>query len=109
MSDMSNKLTVLLAAIAGSAGGLLSRYAGPAPVYAQTPAAIPQEIRARRFVLVDETGTPRGAFGVETNDSVQIEVQDKKGQIRVPRFDALKLRQSWSSAEQPPKELTLLR
>jgi len=100
---------VLFAMTAGFAGGLLSRYAGSAPVYAQAAPEIPQEIRARKFVLVDETGAARGAFGVETNGSVQIEVRDKKGQIwRYPPF-AFANHTIFSTAEAPPKEPTLLR
>ncbi len=39
---MNTKLIVILALAAGFLGGLASRYAVPAPVYAQAP-ALPQE------------------------------------------------------------------
>ena len=59
---MSNKFTVLLAATAGFAGGFLSRYTSPSSVYAQAP-TVQQEVRAQKFVLVDERGALRGASG----------------------------------------------
>lgn len=48
---MYPKLNVLLALVAGIAGGALSRYIAPAPVLAQTQ---PREIRAQSFVFVDD-------------------------------------------------------
>lgn len=63
---MSTKFTIALAITSGLAGGLASRYVGTTPVHAQAP-AIPQEIRAQKFVLVDEAGVAQGAFGIETN------------------------------------------
>lgn len=75
---MSNRFTVLLAVVAGFSGGFLSRYASPFPVHAQAP-AVPQEVRAQKFVLVDPGGAPRGAFGIETDGTVQIEITDNKG------------------------------
>ena len=48
-----NKMTILIAFVAALAGGVISRYAAPAPVHAQqaqTPA--PVELRAQRFALV---------------------------------------------------------
>jgi hypothetical protein len=76
---MSNKFTVLLAVVAGCAGGIVSRYASPSAVHAQAP-ALQQEVRAQKFVLVDKSGAPRGAFGIETDGTVQIEITDNKGQ-----------------------------
>jgi len=75
---MNCKFTITLALVAGFIGGMASRYLGPAPVYAQTP-TVPQEIRAHKFVLVDEGGVARGAFGIEANGAPQIEVSDGKG------------------------------
>ena len=106
IKDMSNKFTVLLAVVAGFAGGVLSRYASPSPAYAQAP-AFQQEVRARKFVLVDENGATRGAFGFETDGTVQIEVTDQKGQLWLYRNYSAK----WTlgkPVEDRPKVLTLL-
>lgn len=70
---MNAKLSVVLMIASGIIGGVTSRYVGEAPVYAQAP-AVPQEIRARKFVLIDENGVPRGAFGMESNGAPEIEV-----------------------------------
>jgi hypothetical protein len=82
---MSGKFTILLAFAAGITGGLASRYS-TASVYAQPP-AVPQEIRAHEFVLVDEAGAVRGAFGVETNGAPEIEVSDSKGHVMAYRAE----------------------
>jgi hypothetical protein len=76
---MSNKLTATLAIAAGFIGGFASHYFVTPPVYAQAP-AVPQEIRAHKFVLVDETGVARGVFGIEANGVPEIEVSTPKGQ-----------------------------
>jgi hypothetical protein len=75
---MNTKLTITLALAAGFLGGLASRDFGPAPVYAQAP-AVPQEIRAHKFVLIDDAGVARGVFGMESNGYPQIEVYQPKG------------------------------
>jgi hypothetical protein len=66
---MQNKLVVAIALGAGLCGSLLTRYIAPPPVFAQTPAApaatIADEIRARNFVLVNQSGSPAGTFTVE--------------------------------------------
>ena len=76
---MNNKLTVKLALAAGFVSGLASHYFMTPPVYAQAP-VVPQEIRAHKFVLVDETGVSRGVFGIETNGVPEIEVSTPQGQ-----------------------------
>ena len=68
---MNNKLTVMPALAAGLPGGFASHV--PPRVLAQAP-AVPQEIRAHKFVLVDEAGVPRGAFGIETTGVPGIEI-----------------------------------
>jgi hypothetical protein len=77
---MVTKFTLFLAMAAGFIGGLASRYAGSPVVYAQAP-AVPQEIRAQRFVLIDETGVALGVFGIEKNGGPEIEVMDSKGRV----------------------------
>jgi hypothetical protein len=37
----------------------------PVTAYAQSPATAPAEIRAQKFIVVDENGVPRGAFGMD--------------------------------------------
>jgi hypothetical protein len=61
---MKSKLIVLFAAVAGFAGGVLSRYAMPPVVYAQ---AAQPEIRAQKFIVVGANGGVLGVFGAETN------------------------------------------
>jgi hypothetical protein len=98
---------VVLAATAGFAGGFISRYASPPLAYAQAP-TVQQEVRARKFVLVDENGAVRGAFGIETDGTVQIEVTDQKGRTWLYRTDPAKF--TWGKPiEDRPKALTLLR
>lgn len=46
----------------------------PIPVHAQAAVEPPAEIRARKFVLVDENGTPQGVFGFRGNGSPDIQV-----------------------------------
>jgi hypothetical protein len=74
---MNNKLSVAIALVAGLAGGMLTRFIAPAPVFAQapvqilpapaptTPASVTKEIRAERFALVDQYGSVVGTFAVE--------------------------------------------
>ena len=104
---MSNKFTVLLAVVAGFAGGFLSRYASPSPVHAQAP-AFQQEVHARKFVLVDEIGATRGAFGIETDGTVQIEITDAKGRLYLYQTYPAKFFTSAPSREGHPKMLSLL-
>ena len=43
---------------------------------------MPKEIRAEKFVIVDENGSPRGAFGVRDKDGWPIvAVIDTKGNV----------------------------
>ncbi|SPF35687.1 exported hypothetical protein [Candidatus Sulfopaludibacter sp. SbA4] len=106
---MNAKFTITLALAAGFLGGLASRYLGPAPVYAQAPAS-PPEIRAQKFVLVDEAGVARGVFGIETNGAPEIEITGSRGRVYACAF------RSWSlihgflteSASPGPKKPTLL-
>jgi len=61
-----NKSTIAVALAAGLIGGVISRYAAPAPVHAQqVPTPAPVEVRAQRFVLVNPDGSVAGTFAVE--------------------------------------------
>ena len=106
--SMNTKFTITLALVAGFIGGLASRYSAPASVHAQAP-AVPQEIRAHKFVLVDETGVARGVFGIETNGTAEIEISDSKGRVLAPLFDPWMHPSSGiSGAINGPKKPTLL-
>lgn len=80
---MSTRITTALALLAGLIGGALSHYLfEPMPVRAQATVPVSPEIRAQKFVLVDENGTPRGAFGIRTKDDwATLEVTDKSGHV----------------------------
>jgi hypothetical protein len=77
---MSPKTTIALALAAGFIGGIASQRIVPAPVWAQEQASVPQEIRAHKFVLVDEAGVSRGVFGFDKYQRPNIELMDTKGQ-----------------------------
>lgn len=67
---MNNKLTIAIALTAGLAGGVLTRFVAPPPVFAQAPPAAQtqtpaDEVRARNFVLVDQDNREVGVFTVE--------------------------------------------
>ncbi|MGO9254948.1 MAG: hypothetical protein ACLQU1_01395 [Bryobacteraceae bacterium] len=68
---MSAKTTIAGAMAAGFLGGIVSQRIAPAPVRAQEQTRVPQEIRARKFVLVDEAGVDRGVFGFAVNKKGQ--------------------------------------
>ena len=72
--------TIVLVLAAGFIGGIVSQRIVPAPVWAQEQASVPQEIRAHKFLLVDETGVSRGVFGFDKYQRPNIEVIDAKGQ-----------------------------
>lgn len=57
----------------------------PSTVYAQASAQPPAEIRAQKFVLVDENGTPRGVFGFRSDGSpdVQVSFGKQKGLAKI--------------------------
>ena len=78
---MNNKPIIAVAVLAGLAGGMLTRFIAPAPVFAQAPIqvlpgpvpavpvptspAITREIRAESFTLVDDRGNVVGTFAAE--------------------------------------------
>ena len=83
---MSTKTTLALAVAAGFMGGIVSQRILPTPVRAQEQASVPQEIRAHKFVLVDDAGVDRGVFGFNWKGAPDIEMMDAKGHIWVPRY-----------------------
>ena len=60
---MSKRL-VAVAFLSGVLGSVMSHYLWPLPVLAQSS---PSEIRARKFVLVNEQGNVLGTFADEAN------------------------------------------
>ena len=60
---MSTQFRIVVAVVAGFLGGFAFHYFGPATVHAQSPDE-PWEIKAKNFVLVDETGV---GWGVSWN------------------------------------------
>jgi hypothetical protein len=78
-----------LAFVAGMSGGLVSQLIVNASVHAQEPLLPAKEIRAEKFVMVDESGKPRGAFAINPKDGWPIlEMIDKKGRVWQARTTA---------------------
>jgi hypothetical protein len=71
---MNGKFSITLALAAGFIGGVASHYLMPTPVHAQAETPALQEIRAHKFVLVDEHGVARGVFGFQNDGSPNIEL-----------------------------------
>jgi hypothetical protein len=71
------KLTVLLAFAAGLLGGVASRYLSPPSAFADS---IPKELRAQRFVLVNEHGTVLGRLCEDPAGRPFFELFDANGQ-----------------------------
>ena len=88
---MNIRFTIALAVAARFLGGLAARCFKSAPGHAQAQAVLP-EIRAHKFILVDEVGVPRGVFGIEENGTPLIEIEDSKGHVFASPY------QSWGSA-----------
>jgi hypothetical protein len=77
---MNTKITTALGLIAGFIGGTMSHYVfGSTSVHAQAPVQAPLEIRAQKFVLVDENGTPRGVFAFQRNGNPELQIQYGSG------------------------------
>jgi hypothetical protein len=101
---MSPKTTIVLAFVAGLTGGIVSQHLAGTPVYAQAPAAEAKEIRAEKFVLVDENGSPRGAFGIDPkNGWAVLECLNKKQEIWVPQLRSEHFFGHGKPAVTPPK------
>jgi hypothetical protein len=93
---MNRKLHLGLSITAGLLGGFISHYISPDLVHAQAQVAPPKEIRAQRFVLVNEDGTPAGLFGFDQAGGANVILLDKTGKV------------VWSASGKPnPKPLTI--
>lgn len=78
---MNRQLNLGLSIAAGLLGGFLSHYISPELVRAQTQAAPPKEIRAQRFVLVNDDGSPAGLFGFDQDGRANVILLDKTGKV----------------------------
>jgi len=76
---MTAKTTIAVALAAGFIGGLASQRIVPTLVWAQEQASVPLEIRAHKFVIVDEAGVSRGVLGFDKHQRPNIELMDPKG------------------------------
>jgi hypothetical protein len=85
---MNRTLTVSLALAAGLLGGTLSGYVTPATVLAQAQPAVPNEIRAQRFTLVDEYGAILGVFGIDNPPVATVDGVKQKGNATLRLFDS---------------------
>ena len=82
---MNQKWTLILALAAGFAGSALFQGLSLVSVHAQVPSALPKEIRAQSFVLVDDSNTALGRFAIRYPASVSRE-RYKSGYIQL--FDS---------------------
>jgi hypothetical protein len=96
---------VALALAAGLLGGMLTRYIAPPPAYAQnqTPGSAPMEIKAQRFVLVDQSDRTIGTFSA---------VSGPLGPLGTPIFPRIVLRdfngrEIWSAGGSGFQPLTI--
>ncbi len=78
---MNKPLNVGLSLAAGLLGGFISHYISPGIVHAQAQAAPPAEIRAQRFVLTNDAGTPRGFLGFNLDGKADLVLQDSTGKV----------------------------
>jgi hypothetical protein len=77
----------MMAVAAGFFGGIVSQHLALLAVFAQTSTPVAKEIRAEKFVIVDENGLPRGAFGINPKDGwPTIEYTGEKGQLRYVKW-----------------------
>jgi hypothetical protein len=76
---MSTKTIIAVALAAGFLGGIVSQRVMPAPVFAQGQVPVHEDIRSRRFVLVDNAGVSRGIFGFDKYQRPSIEMMDADG------------------------------
>jgi hypothetical protein len=78
---MNRKLNLGLSIAAGLLGGFLSHYISPELVHAQAQAAPSKEIRAQRFVLVNDDGKPAGLLGFDQDGQPNVILLDRTGKV----------------------------
>lgn len=78
---MDNKLTLITVLAAGFAGGMLTRFIAPIPALAQD-AIVPNEARARSFVLTDQEGHTAATFSAEPmNGGYRVVLKGANGNV----------------------------
>jgi hypothetical protein len=78
---MIQRMSWVLALVAGFLGGIASQYVSPALVRAQVRTTPMKVISARKFVLLNEQGTTSGVFGFDGNSNPSITLYDAQGQV----------------------------
>jgi hypothetical protein len=78
---MNRKLNLGLSLAAGLLGGFLSYYLSPELVHAQTVIPPAKEIKAQRFVLVNDAGGTAGLFGFDDNGTPNVILYSKAGKV----------------------------
>jgi hypothetical protein len=79
--SMNRKLNLTWSLAAGISGGILSHYLPPVVAHAESQAPLLSEVRAQRFVLVDEKGLPRAVFAIEKTGFPTIEASAEDGHV----------------------------
>jgi hypothetical protein len=100
-----NRTTIVVALMAGLAGGVTSRYISPAPVLAQQAQAqspAPMELRAQRFSLVNPDGSVVATFAVD--QSKVLDGPPFKPAIRLLDSSGKEI---WSAGGNPVRKLAL--
>ena len=75
-----NKKNLILSFAAALLGGIVSHYVTPQVVHAQSQTQPPKEIRAARFVLVNEKGLVLGTLCDEGGGRPSLKLFDERGQ-----------------------------
>jgi len=78
---MNRGLNLGMSLAAGLLGGFLSHYIALRSVHAQAPIPAATEIKAQRFLLVNETGAPAGVFGFDDTGNPNVVLFDKTGKV----------------------------
>jgi hypothetical protein len=83
---MNRNLNLALSLAAGLLGGFLVHFVAPLTVNAQAQTSAPKEMRAQRFVLVNERGVVYGMFSLDPgagvippNETPVIKLSDGRG------------------------------
>lgn len=82
---MRQQNMLMLALVAGFAGGLASHYLFPPTAHAQGR-VIPQQIWAHEFVVADGSGKALEVIGIERDGKPSMEFLMPDGKVRTVRF-----------------------
>jgi hypothetical protein len=66
----------------------------PTQVHAQPPVQSALEIRAQKFVLVDENGAPRGVFGFQRDGTPELQRYGTGNDVLTARWIGINLRRN---------------